>query len=822
VIVRSDGYTDLFPEETPMSAECFCPNPSCRKRFKVPPAKAGKRVKCTACGQTFTATDSATTEAPLAATVATVVTALGRFVVGEKLGAGAFGTVYRAYDPQLDREVALKVPNAGVMTDPKRAERFLREAKAAANLRHPHIVPVFDAGQDGDRYFIASAFIDGKRLSDAIPEGGMEFTRAARLVRELADALAYAHEQGIVHRDVKPSNIMLDKYDHVHLMDFGLAVRQEEESRLTADGAVVGTAAYMSPEQARGQTDNPQPATDQYAAGVVLYELLTGAVPFKGPTTVVLHNVIHVEPDSPQKRRAGVPKDLETICLKAMAKSPEDRYPGCQALADDLRRWLEGEPISARRMTFVERLTRWIESEPKLVGAATATMAVLLVSIVLLSVNTRRMDEARRQAERDATEARAARSLAAEEQKKAQTAAEREELAAAGKLDALGTAVQERKRAESFQQRAAETIKEAEGLHTLLTEEQEKVVAAHETAAKERLRANEFQMILSRWKPSQLAHWEVTAGRVASAQKLLALIPAEERGWEWHYLASACHPTGERLPKIGILSDDSRFVVSPDGSRIATFAEGPLKVWDNRTGAKVFSPEEPLSDLTPPKFSTDGTKIVASSSAGVRVWDANTGEMVLAIKGETHHASFSADGTKIVAVSNGSRAVTVWDAKTGAETLTLKRHPDLVSSVSFSADGSRILTVCQDKTVTVYDADTGKLRLALSRNKHNGFSAEVSPDGSRIITSDPNWGAKLWNAETGEEMQRLTEHGVDFASFSQSGKIVVGERLSRRLAVWDMKTGTKMCDFRDDTNAVSSALVNPNGSRVVTTSWGGR
>ena len=175
-----------------MSLKLVCPNPSCAKRYSIPEGATGQSIRCKACGETFIASNSATVGAPSpAATVASgvsVSTSLGRFLVRGKLGAGAFGTVYRAYDPHLDREVALKVPNPGVMADAKRVERFLREAKAAAGLRHPHIVPVFDAGQDGDRYYIASAFIDGKPLSDSIDEKGTDFPRAARIVRELADA----------------------------------------------------------------------------------------------------------------------------------------------------------------------------------------------------------------------------------------------------------------------------------------------------------------------------------------------------------------------------------------------------------------------------------------------------------------------------------------------------------------------------------------------------------------------------------------------------------------------------------------------------------
>ncbi len=238
----------------PVSLRCL--NPACARASLAPDSVAGKRVKCPGCGQPINVPSSSTTTVarpstvdsagetarPTAATVTQAAPArqVGRFVVRSKLGEGAFGAVYRAYDPQLDREVALKVPHAAVLDSPKRVERFLREAKAAANLRHPHIVPVFDAGTDHGQHYIASAFISGQKLADAVEasDGGLDFERAARLVRELAEALAYAHEQGVVHRDVKPDNVMLDQQDRVHLMDFGLAVKQDAEARLTNDGAV--------------------------------------------------------------------------------------------------------------------------------------------------------------------------------------------------------------------------------------------------------------------------------------------------------------------------------------------------------------------------------------------------------------------------------------------------------------------------------------------------------------------------------------------------------------------------------------------------------
>jgi serine/threonine protein kinase len=217
--------------------------------------------------------------------------------------------------------------------------------------------------------------VDGRPLAAAVDDGGIDVDRAARLARELAEALAYAHGEGIVHRGVKPANVMLDAADRVHLMDFGLAARADEASRLTTDGAVLGTPAYLAPEHAAGEVGDPKPVADQYACGVVLYELLTGRVPFEGPVPVVLHNQVHADPEPPSAGRRAVPKDLETICLKALAKRPEHRYRDCRALADDLRRWQDGEPIAARRQTALERAIRYARRKP------TAAVAVLLAVV---------------------------------------------------------------------------------------------------------------------------------------------------------------------------------------------------------------------------------------------------------------------------------------------------------------------------------------------------------------------------------------------------------------------------------------------------------
>ncbi len=271
--------------------------------------------------------------------------AVGRFEVRARLGSGAFGDVYRAYDPQLDRDVALKVARAGALDGPQ-VRRFVREAKAAAGLRHPNIAPVYEAGQAGGRQYIAAGLVDGRTLEVELAAAGGRFApeRAAAVARKLADALAYAHSQGVVHRDVKPANVLVDPAGDPHLVDFGLAARAAVDDGLkTVAGGVLGTPAYMAPEQAAGMGDAVGPAADQYALGVVLYELLTGRRPFDGPVHLLLALHQTADPPRPRGHHRDVPRELEAVVLRCLEKDTRRRYRSCADLAEDLRRFQAGE-----------------------------------------------------------------------------------------------------------------------------------------------------------------------------------------------------------------------------------------------------------------------------------------------------------------------------------------------------------------------------------------------------------------------------------------------------------------------------------------------
>ena len=320
-----------------------CPNPACGRPLSVDGSLAGRPSKCPHCNTPFRLpTVSQAPEPPPPkpeAPKSDLPASIGPYRISKELGRGAFGVVYRGRDEKLDRDVAIKVLNRAALSSQKAVDRFKREAKVVAGMHHSNVVPVYQFDEYEGGYYIASRFVPGKSLSDAIPENGLPAAAAVEWAAQLLEALAYAHSRGVMHRDVKPDNALLDEKGQLFLTDFGLAgwVGQAE---MTQDGSVMGTPVYMSPEQARGSTREVGPAADQYGAGVVFYELLTGHRPFEsGNVQIILHNVIHTPVPPPSEWKDDLDDELEAICLKALEKNPADRFTSCAEMAQALRDW---------------------------------------------------------------------------------------------------------------------------------------------------------------------------------------------------------------------------------------------------------------------------------------------------------------------------------------------------------------------------------------------------------------------------------------------------------------------------------------------------
>ena len=703
----------------------------------------------------------------------------GHYELLSEIARGGMGVVYKARQATLNRLVALKMIRSGELAGPADVRRFHAEAEAAAKLDHPGIVPVYEVGEVEGQHFFSMAFVQGQSLNERVKaKGPLSPNLAAQLLKTIAEAVQYAHDKGIVHRDVKPHNILLDENEQPRITDFGIAKHVQGASDLTAAGQVMGTPSYMPPEQALGKTNEVGPAADVYSLGATLYCLLIGRPPFQASSSAeTIRQVIDDQPIPLRRLNHEIPRDLETICLKCLRKEPGKRYARAQDLADDLSRFLAGEPIDARPVGALERGAKWVQRKP-------ATTALGAVSVL-----------------------------------------------AAFAVVAAGISL-------AYQVRLSELNDSLGTRNTQLDDARTKTDAALGEANKQRDAANQAKKLLARHRyASDLAiagrAWrEGDVGRMLQLLNRHAPQPGEDdlRGFEWYYLRgqerhdqwrgegglARLSPNGKYLAIAkaggirlidpatrkdvrefpGLAPSAGAFAFSRDSRRlIVPVSDKELVVWDVEQGTEAGRLKADDLNVAVVHISADGSQAATSGQGSdhtIRLWDVATGSQLKRwdVKGYAFLAAFSPDG-KQLAFTAESSAIQVYDLKDYKLACTIAVMRQSIDELIYHPTGTWLIAACVDDAVLFWNASTGQPEAppALAGGL-TGAVLDISPDGKYFLTGvTRDNSVRLWDGATGRLISSRKGHAQKLAQVSlhPNGESALSQSVNGEIRLWDLR-----------------------------------
>jgi WD40 repeat protein len=761
--------------------------------------------------------------------------ALGPFRIVREVGRGGMGVVYEAVQEPLGRRVALKVLPPEYARRPGFRERFQREAAAAARLHHTNIVPVFASGECDGTLFFAMQYIDGRTAAEllAAPRGGTapagRAREVARLGLQAAEALAYAHAHGILHRDVKPANLLVDEQETLWVADFGLA-KAEGSDDLTGTGELVGTLRFLAPERFEGVCDA---RSDVYALGVTLYELLALRPAFDEADRLQLVQRIGQGAEPLRRRAPWVPADLETVVHKALTVEPAGRYATARELAEDLRRFLDDQPVRARRLGPWGRLRRWARRRP---AVAALLALVALVSAAGLAGVLLAYGQAVRAEKTARDEAKRADDKAAEAQLKEKEALWQAHLARLGRIDAQLLANDHAGALQVLDQLSPEyrgweygyLRRRIEGTPLILRGHEQGVTAVCYSSDGTRLASASLDRTVKLWDAKSGAQIATLRGhthfvfRVAYSPDGTQLASASDdktvKLWDAKSGAEIATLRGHTASVLSV-------AYSPDGTRLASGSEDKtVKLWDAKSGAEVATLRGHTASVLSVAYSPDGSRLASAAAGddGIKLWDARSGTEIATLRGHgggVHAVCYSPDGTRLASASE-DKTVKLWDAQSGAEIATLRGHTESVHSVAYSPDGSRLASASWDRTVKLWDAKSGAQIATLRGHTDSVRSVAYSPDGTRLASGSGDQTVKFWDAISSPQFATLRGHtsSVCSVAYSPDGSRLASASLDRTVKLWDAKIGAQIATLRGHTDFVFRVAYSPDGTRLASAS----